>query len=126
MNPLTPEQVLFIHYRLIEETGGRHGVRDLKLLLSALARPGATFDGSDLHSDLFTKAAALMHGLIKNHPFIDGNKRTAITAASLFLLQKGYRLETSNDELHRFTLKVASENIAIDEIARWFRNYSVS
>ncbi|MDH3976704.1 MAG: type II toxin-antitoxin system death-on-curing family toxin [Deltaproteobacteria bacterium] len=122
MCSLTPEQVLFIHYRLIEETGGRHGVRDLKLLLSALARPDATFDGSDLYGDIFTKAAALMHGMIKNHPFVDGNKRTAITASSLFLLRKGYKLETSNDELHSFTLKVASENISIEEITRWFRS----
>lgn len=61
MNYLTPEQVLFIHYRLIEETGGRHGIRDLSMLQSALARPMATFDRKDLYPDLFSKAASLMH-----------------------------------------------------------------
>jgi len=85
MNYLTAEQVLFIHARIIEETGGAHGVRDLGLLESAAARPQATFDGEDLYPDLFTKAAALMHALIQNHPFVDGNKRTGTVAAGLFL-----------------------------------------
>ena len=80
---LTPEQVLFIHSRLVAETGGSHGVRDLGLLESAVARPRATFDGKELYPDLFTKTAVLMDSLINNHPFLDGNKRTGITAAGL-------------------------------------------
>ena len=96
MNYLTPEQVLFIHYRLIEETGGCHGMRDLALLQSALARPMATFD-----NNVFSKAAALMHPIVKNHPFVHGNKRTAITAASIFLLRNGYSLKASNKALGR-------------------------
>jgi death on curing protein len=70
---LTAEQVLFIHARLISETGGEHSVRDLGLLLSALACPQATFDEQDLYPDLFSKAAALMESLIGNHGFLDGN-----------------------------------------------------
>lgn len=84
MKYLTPEQVLFIHYRLIEETGGRHGIRDLTLLQSALARPMATFDNNALYPDLFVKAASVMHSLIKNHSFTDGNKRTAATTGSIY------------------------------------------
>lgn len=125
MKYLTPEQVLFIHYRLIEETGGRHGIRDLTLLQSALARPMATFDNNDLYPDLFTKAASLMHSLIKNHPFADGNKRTAIASASIFLLRNNYSLKASNKELERFTLKVASENVEIQEMAYWFKRHSM-
>lgn len=68
MNYITPEQALFIHYRIIEETGGSHGIRDLALLQSALARPIATFDENNLYSDIFSKAAAFMHSIIKNHP----------------------------------------------------------
>ena len=79
MSHLTAEQVLFIHYRLIEETGGIHGIRDIPLLQSAVARPMATFGSDDLYPDIFSKAAALMHSIIKNHPFVDGNKRTSIT-----------------------------------------------
>ncbi len=124
MKYLTPEQVLFIHYRLIEEAGGRHGIRDLTLLQSALARPMATFDNNALYPDLFSKAASVMHSLIKNHPFTDGNKRTAIAAASIFLLRNNYSLKASNKELERFTLKVASENVELQEMAYWFKRHS--
>jgi death-on-curing protein len=89
MNHLTPEQVLFIHSRLVTETGGSHGLRDLALLESAVARPRATFDSKELYPDLFTKAAALMDSLIKNHHFLDGNKRTGITATGLFFRING-------------------------------------
>lgn len=123
---LTPQQVLFIHARLIATTGGEHGVRDVGLLASAMARPQATFDGADLYPDLFEKAAALMASLALNHPFVDGNKRTAIAAAALFLRQNGLRLETTNAELERFTLSVTNEHLAIPQIADWFRRYSVT
>jgi len=124
MNYITPEQVLFIHYRIIEETGGSHGIRDLALLQSASARPMATFDENDLYPDIFSKAAALMHSIIKSHPFVDGNKRTAITTASIFLLRNGYCLRASNKELERFILKVTAKNIELHEIAKWFKRYS--
>lgn len=125
MNYPTVEQALFIHYRLIEETGGSHGVRDISLLQSAIARPMATFGQTDLYPDIFTKTAALMHSLIKNHPFIDGNKRTAITTASIFLIRNGYKISASNKELERFTLEVASTYTEIKEIAKWFKKQTV-
>jgi len=68
------------------------------LLESALARPQATFEGVDLYSDLWTKAASLMHSLVQNHPFIDGNKRTALVATGLFVELNGFELTASNDE----------------------------
>ena len=80
MNHLTAEQVLFMHSRLIAETGGSHGVRDLNMLLSALGRPQASYDQRDLYPEITTKGALLMDSLIRNHPFIDSNKRTGITA----------------------------------------------
>lgn len=121
---LTHEQVLFIHYLIIKETGGSHGIRDLTLLQSAVSRPMATFDNNDLYPDLFTKAAAIMHSIIKNHPFIDGNKRTAITSASIFLLRNNYILTASNKGLEQFTSKVASGNIELTEIAKWFKGHT--
>jgi len=124
MKYLTAEQVLFIHSRLIEETGGSHGVRDLGLLESAVARPQATFDGEDLHPDLFVKAAALLHALIQNHPFVDGNKRTGTVAAGLFLEINGYSLNTKNKELESFALRVAISKISLSEIADWLRRKS--
>lgn len=121
MRYLTAEQVLFIHDRLIETTGGSHGVLDLGLLISAVARPQASFEGDDLYSDLFEKAAALFESLIGNHPFVDGNKRTAITAASVFLERNGWRLTTSNDQLESFTLQCAADPPGTPVVADWFR-----
>lgn len=125
MNYLTVEQVLFLHSRIIDETGGSHGIRDLGLLQSAVARPAATFGGKGLYSDIFHKAAALMESLIKNHPFIDGNKRTAVTAGGIYLARNGYILETSQQELERFTLAVATKKVTVDAAAEWFKRYSV-
>jgi death-on-curing protein len=122
---LTPEQVLFIQSRLVTETGGSHGVRDPGLLESAVARPRATFDGKELYPDLFTKTAALMDSLINNDPFLDGNKRTGITAAGLFLLLNGWKLTASPEDLETITLRVASEGMQITALASWLRKNTV-
>ena len=124
MKYLTAEQVLFIHARLIDETGGSHGVRDLGLLESAVARPQATFDDKELHPDLFIKAAALMHAIIPNHPFMDGNKRTGTVAAGIFLKINGYTLNAKNRELESFALSVVVSKISLTEIADWLRQKS--
>ena len=121
---LTAQQVLFLHARLVTETGGSHGVRDINLLLSAMGRPQASFDDQDLYPDLFTKAAALMDSLIRNHPFVDGNKRTGISAAGLFLRINGYRLNLSNIELEKFTIGVAQSKYPVEEIAVWLKTNS--
>ena len=89
---LTLNEVLLLHARLIQAAGGSRGQRDLGLLESAVARPQATFAGEDLYPDLWSKAAALMHSLVLNHPFVDGNKRVALTAAGIFLDLNGYRM----------------------------------
>lgn len=122
---LSAHQILFIHARLIDTTGGEHGLRDLGLLESATARPQATFDNEELYPDLFQKTAALMESLAQNHPFVDGNKRTAITASALFLLQNGRRLQTTNETLEQFTFQVVNERPSLDEIASWFQHYTV-
>jgi death-on-curing protein len=121
MNYLTPAQVLFIHSRLVAETGGSHGVRDLGLLESAVARPRATFDGKELYLDLFTKAAALMDSLINNHPFVDGNKRTGVTAAGMFLRINGWKLTASPEDLEACTLLVATGGMEVAGLAGWLR-----
>lgn len=123
---LTAEQVLFVHYRLLSETGGEHGVRDLGLLESAIARPQATFDRQELYQDIFEKAAALMESLVNNHPFVDGNKRTGIACAVLFLQQNGVSFSAKNAELEKFNLRVASSNAGHPEITKWLRKHSRS
>ncbi len=93
MNPtfLTLDEVLALHEDQITRYGGRRGVRDLGLLISALGTPSATFDGRFLHDDLFEMAAAYLYHLARNHPFVDGNKRTAFAAALVFLWINGFR-----------------------------------
>jgi death-on-curing protein len=118
---LSAQQVLFIHARLIAENGGETGMFSLGLLESAVARPRATFDGVDLHPDPFDKAAALMESLAVNHPFMDGNKRVAIAAASLFLLRNGYRVVADSAELERFTWSVILTRPELGAIAGWFQ-----
>ena len=121
MNYLSPEQVLFIHSRIIDTTGGAHGLRDIGLLQSAVSRPRATFKGKDL---LFHKAAAVMQSLAVNHPFIDGNKRTAITSAAVFLMQNRLTLEAAQEDLETFALSVAV-SMPFHDIAAWFRKHAI-
>ena len=121
---LSPEQVLFLHSRLISVIGGGHGVRDVGMLLSAKGRPQATFDEKDLYADIMQKAAALMDSLVRNHPFKDGNKRTAITASALLLRLNGYLLQVENREMVQFTLTCAQSQLSIVEVSDWFRKFS--
>ena len=124
MRYLTAEQVLFIHARLIAETGGEHGVRDLGLLQSAVSRPQASFEGQDLYPDVYHKAAALLESLINNHPFVDGNKRTGFTSAAMFLKINGFSLVASNQEVESFVLSIATGEGSIETITDWLKTYS--
>jgi len=125
VNYLNAGQVLFIHSRLIDETGGMHVIRDLGLLESAVARPQAVFSKEELYPTIFHKAAALAESLVKNHPFIDGNKRTAITATALFLQINGYILATSQRELVDFTLALATRKSYFDRAVIWLEEHTL-
>jgi death-on-curing protein len=125
VNYLTAAQVLFIHARLIAETGGATGLRDLGLLKAAVARPQATFDGADLYPDRWAKAAALMASLVQSHPFVDGNKRVGVTAAGIFLQRNGLRLTATNDEVEAFALAVAQGAMTTEQIAVWLVQHTV-
>lgn len=118
---LTAEQILFIHSRLINETGGEFGVRDLGVLQAAVARPKATFDGTERYPDIFSKAAALMESLVNNHPFLDGNKRTGITIVGLFLQINGWILTADNHQLSQFVLQVAQSKFDNEAIISWLK-----
>ena len=121
MDYLNSQQILFIHYRLIETTGGSHGIRDLGALQAAAARPRATFEGDDLYPDLISKVAALMESVIKNHPFVDGNNRTAITAAGIFLQRNGCYLHASQDDLYHFTIAMVTGSRGVKDADEWLR-----
>ena len=124
MEHLTAAEVLVLHARLIQRTGGSGGVLDIRRLESAVAGPQATFGGEDLYPDLWSKAAALLHSLIGNHPFVDGNKRTAFTATSMFLELNGQVLAADNDEALDLVRRVIAERLDTQEIAAWRRAHS--
>jgi death-on-curing protein len=96
-------------------------VRDRGALESALARPAATFGGEDLYPDIADKAAALMHSLALNHPFVDGNKRVAAFGAIVFAESNGHEFLATPDELVETTLAVAEGKMAVEALAIWFR-----
>ena len=90
---LSIEAVLFIHELIIEDAGGVQGIRDFTLLHSGLERCRASFGGEDLYPELFDKAGALLHSLVMNHAFLDGNKRTAYAVMVRFLNTNGYEMQ---------------------------------
>ena len=120
---ITPEQAIYYQQKIVEETGGSIGLRDLGLLESALARPQASYGGEDLYPTIIDKAAALFHSLIFNHPFLDGNKRTTLGVTYEFLKQNGYRLEASQQELIDFPLRVENKHLGLGEIADWLKKH---
>lgn len=118
---LSVEQILILHQTGIEAFGGSAGLRDRGALESAVARPAMTFGGEDLYPDEASKAAALLHSLVMNHAFVDGNKRVGIAAAELFLRLNGYRLAGGDSELEEVTMTLARGEIDAEALAIWFR-----
>lgn len=125
MKYLYPKQVLYLHEQIIQLSGGLDGLRDLKLLESAVFRPRATFGGNDLYPDLFSKASVLGHSLILNHAFIDGNKRTGFESMRLFLRINGYDLRASLKTKFDFVMKIATKKMTEQQIADWLRKKSI-
>jgi death-on-curing protein len=116
---LSLAEVLELHRRIIGETGGADGLRDLGALESALAQPAATFDAEDLYAALSDKAAALGFSLIQNHPFIDGNKRVGHAALEAMLMLNGAELHASVDESEGTILAVAAGQLDRRGFAAW-------
>lgn len=118
---LSIEQVLELHGALVRAFGGAPALRDRGSLESALARPAMTFGGEDLYPDVAAKAAALMHSLVLNHPFVDGNKRIGAACAEFFLERNDYELRAGDDEFEQLTLAVAEGKVEIEALTIWFR-----
>ena len=121
---LTFEQILAIHDNQIELYGGSHGIRELTLFESAIMRPQTTFGGNDLYPSVFEKAAVLMHSLVMNHAFVDGNKRTGTVSALVFLEVNGYKIVANQNELMNFSLDITSKKMDTKLIAVWLKKHS--
>ncbi|MEK7526318.1 MAG: type II toxin-antitoxin system death-on-curing family toxin [Patescibacteria group bacterium] len=118
---LTSEQVITIHYDQIERYGGSHGIASIPLMESAIMRPQSTFSGKDLYPSIFDKTAAMVHSIIMNHAFVDGNKRTATTCGIVFLQLNGYVLEVGHEKLIENVLKVRHEELNIKQLSAWMQ-----
>ncbi len=121
---LSLAEVLEIHRDQIDRYGGAPGIRDIELLKSALGMPLATYGGLFLHTDIYEIAAAYLFHLVKNHPFVDGNKRTAAVAALVFLALNGFDLDASEDDFAEMVLAVAQGQLAKADVAVFIRRFT--
>jgi death-on-curing protein len=121
---LSLAEVLEIHQDQVARYGGSPGIRDIDLLKSALGMPAATYGGEFLHTDLFEMAAAYLFHLLKNHPFLDGNKRAGVVAALVFLALNGYDFEAPEDDLAETVLAVARGELDKADVAVFLRHWS--
>ncbi len=119
MKVLTQEQVLLMHKELIKAHGGSDSIRDEGLLSSALAAPFQTFDGKAMLPSIQQKAARLCYGLVMNHPFVDGNKRTGAHVMLTFLAMNGIELRYTQKELYETILNVAAGKLSSDALLQW-------
>ena len=122
---LGPAQIMAIHSHQISAYGGLHGIRDHKLLESAVNYPQAMFAQEYLHHNIYCMAAAYMYAITKNHPFLDGNKRTGIATAILFLERNDILIEATIDELFELAISTATSKNTESDIALFFEQKSV-
>lgn len=125
MKMLTKEQIILLHRELIKETGGADGIRDEGLLESALSAPFQSFDGIDSFPSIQQKAARLGFGLIKNHAFVDGNKRIGVHAMLVFLALNGIEIEYTQEELSAIILKVAAGDCSFENLVKWVVDHQI-
>lgn len=123
---LEVEDVLAIHQDQIARYGGSPGLRDMSLLESAVKAPAATFMGQFLHADLFDMAAAYLYYLVKNHAFVDGNKRVGTAAALVFLDLNDVEIESDEPAMSNLVLAVAQDQAAKDDVASFVREHVTS
>ena len=123
MRYITIGEVLEIYKRVMQETGGLVGIRDLGALESAIAQPYMTFGGNKIYPSLAEKTAALGFSLIQNHPFTDGNKRTGHAVMESFLGLNDYEINANTDEQVEIILSLASGKLNRNEFTEWLSNH---
>ncbi len=124
MRHLSLAEVLALHQRLLRRSGGATGIRDIGALESAVAQPLASFGDRDLYPSLIEKAAALAFSLIKNHAFVDGNKRLSHAAMEVLLLLNGHEVECGVDEQEAFWLALAAGEKSREELVAWLTEHA--
>ncbi|MGB6042397.1 MAG: type II toxin-antitoxin system death-on-curing family toxin [Pirellulales bacterium] len=123
MRYLTLAEVLDLHRRVIEQSGGADGVRELGGVESAVAQPQMAFGGEQLYPTIASKATALCFSLVMNHPFVDGNKRIGHAAMETFLVMNGYELVADVDDAERVILTLAAGDLSREELLEWVTSH---
>lgn len=123
MKILSKRQILMLHEELIKIFGGLHGIRDENLLDSALFAPFQTFDRQYLYPSIIEKAARLGYGIVKNHPFLDGNKRTGTHAMLMFLAINNFNVEYMDEELINIIYSVADNSLSYADFVNWLSSH---
>lgn len=126
MRHLSLGELIELHRRIIEQSGGTDGLRDPGLAESALAQPQMSFGGDPLYPTLADKAAAFCFSLVLNHPFVDGNKRVGHAAMETFLVMNGFEVDAEVDDAECVILRLAAGEVGRSEFARWVRAHVVS
>jgi len=121
---LSAADILQIHSMVVDETGGFHGVHNYDAILSLEETPKQKVFGKELYPDIFFKAAVYTYNIIMSHLFLDGNKRTGMTAASVFLEDNHYKVIAKRGQVEKFALKIISDRLNIEKIAEWFKNHT--
>jgi death-on-curing protein len=125
MRYLSLREILELHDKIIEVSGGARGIRDIRALESAINQPRITFNQTDLYPDIITKAAALCFFLIMNHPFVDGNKRIGHAAMETFLILNGFEIEATIDDQEKIILNISAGNINREQFTVWLNNHII-
>jgi death-on-curing protein len=118
------EEILRLHFQVIEDFGGSHGIRDEGRLKSVVQALKQIAFGQEQYPSLYEKAAVYLRNIIGDHSFTDGNKRTALTVCGIFLARNNIVLNADLKDLENFTIQVATDHLGIDEIATWLKAHS--
>ncbi len=125
MKTISLSDIIIFHEKIVKATGGSNGVRDFRLIESALFSAFITFDGKDLYKNTEDKISAITFSLIKNHGFVDGNKRIGVAVMLLLLNLNNINISYSQEELVKLGLEIADGTIEIKEIKKWIINHRI-
>ncbi|SRR6266540_4294250 len=119
------EEILRLHFQLIEDFGGSHGVRDENRLKSVVEAPKQTAFGKEQYPSVYEKAAVYIRNIIGDHPFSDGNKRTALTVCGVFFMRNNKKVNAKPKDLEVFIVRVATDHLDVQEIAVWLESHTI-
>ncbi|HFC10642.1 MAG TPA: type II toxin-antitoxin system death-on-curing family toxin [Candidatus Kaiserbacteria bacterium] len=121
---LSEDEIVLIHQRIVDETGGLQGIREPHAIRSVEGQPRQAVFGKELYSTMYLKAAVYAHNIIAHHPFLDGNKRTGISVAIVFLEDNGLIAKAKEGDFFNLALHIAEDKWEYEVIATWLKEHT--